>query len=335
MGFARKSRRDRAPSPLLVALLLSVLLHQVAITMIAALVSAEEPEPPERMEVTLLEEPPPPEPPRPPQPPEPEPDLREPREPTRRPRPAPAAPAPEPAEPEPAGIAQAPPSPEPMPEAPEPEPVDPSRVQVKLDWAAFDRTFGDTAAEEREEHHRRSMERRRGTMRLGSFSARVRKALATNRSWVSAGEQEALGKRQRTFRNYIEAIHDRIHPIFADSFLASLSIMDASDPLNDFSLMAKLEFEILESGHLNELRVIRTSGNTVFDAAAVDSIYRSAPYPPPPKRILSWNDRVYLRWGFYRNRRKCGVFNVEPYILTAPGAGEREIPPADFVSEDG
>src|SRR5206468_11769939 len=26
--------------------------------------------------------------------------------------------------------------------------------------------------------------------------------------------------------------------------------------------------------------------------------------------------RIYLRWGFYRNWRQCGTFNVEPYILT-------------------
>ena len=95
------------------------------------------------------------------------------------------------------------------------------------------------------------------------------------------------------------------------------------------------EFEIFESGQISEIRVVRTSGNTVFDAGAVDSIYRSAPFPAPPKSVLSWNRRVYLRWGFYRNNRKCGVFNVEPYILKAPGAKEEPLPVDKFTIDDG
>ena len=88
-------------------------------------------------------------------------------------------------------------------------------------------------------------------------------------------------------------------------------------------------------GQISEIRVIKTSGNMVFDAGAVDSIYRSSPFPPPPKAVLSWNRRVYLRWGFYRNNRKCGVFNVEPYILKAPGANEEPLPVDRFTIDDG
>ena len=70
-------------------------------------------------------------------------------------------------------------------------------------------------------------------------------------------------------------------------------------------------------------------------SAAVDSIYRSSPHRPPPKSILSWNNRLYLRWGFYRNRRKCGVFNAEPYIIRAPGAEEEPIPEDKLIIDDG
>jgi TonB family protein len=99
--------------------------------------------------------------------------------------------------------------------------------------------------------------------------------------------------------------------------------------------MTKMEFEVLETGAINDLHVIRSSGNTVFDAAAVDSIYRSGPFPPPPRQILSWNNRVYFRWGFYRNNRKCGVFNAEPYILRAPGSAPEEVPAEEFMVDDG
>ncbi len=79
-----------------------------------------------------------------------------------------------------------------------------------------------------------------------------------------------LGKKAKIFHNYIEVAHRRIHSLFAHSFLGSLSTLDPSDPLNDFTLMTKMEFEILATGVVNDIHVIKTSGNTVFDAAAVE-----------------------------------------------------------------
>jgi TonB family protein len=204
-----------------------------------------------------------------------------------------------------------------------------------MDWAVFERSFAVRAEQEREEYQRQSQHKRRGSLRLGSLTGKVRNALHNNSSWVAAGQQEPLGARQRIFRNYIHSIHDRIHQLFADSFLASLTSLDPTDPLNNFELMAKLEFEILRTGAINDLHVIRSSGNTVFDAAAVDSIYRASPFHPPPEQILSWNQRVYMRWGFFRNNRKCGVFNAEPYILKAPGAAPEAVPDDDLTVSDG
>ena len=95
----------------------------------------------------------------------------------------------------------------------------------------------------------------------------------------------------KLFHNYIEAIHEAsIHPLFADSFLRSLRSLSPSDPLNNWDLNMVAEFEIFENGTISEIRVVRTSGNHVFDAGAVDAIYRSSPFPPPPKEVLE----VYL-----------------------------------------
>jgi TonB family protein len=127
-------------------------------------------------------------------------------------------------------------------------------------------------------------------------------------------------------------IHEeRIHPIFGHGFWESLSSLGSAHELNDLSLHTLAEFEILANGAVSEVRVVRTSGSMVFDAAAVDSVYRGSPFPAPPKEILSWNGRVYLKWGFYRSRRMCGVFNVEPYILKAPGSEKEEVPIDEFI----
>jgi TonB family protein len=340
MSHRRPTRRDESRSALLVALLISLLLHQLIITAIAAAVVFDEPEAEERMEVSLLEEEQPEEEPTRPEPEiEPQPPPTRPPEPEQQPVKTPPPPVPEQALPV-AGIPTAPPTPEPL-GLPEPAPeqaepaIPPEQVELEMDWAVFERTFAENAKQEREAYQQESQQKRRGGLKFGSFTGKVKRALHNHKSWVASGEQEPLGKRQRVFRSYIAVIHDRIHSLFADSFLGSLTTLDPSDPLNNFDLMAKLEFEILSTGHVKDLHVIRSSGNTVFDAAAVDSVYRSAPFHAPPREILSWNQRVYMRWGFYRNSRKCGVFNAEPYILRAPGSNPEAVPAEDLKVDDG
>jgi len=77
-----------------------------------------------------------------------------------------------------------------------------------------------------------------------------------------------------------------------------------------------LEVSVNPDGSLHKVTIAKTSGKTEFDVAAVDTVISGGPYDPPPEQIRSVDGRVYLRWGFYRNWRQCGTFNVEPYILT-------------------
>ena len=67
---------------------------------------------------------------------------------------------------------------------------------------------------------------------------------------------------------------------------------------------------------MHKVTIAKTSGKTEFDVAAVDTVISAAPYEATPEAIRSVDGRIYLRWGFYRNWRQCGTFNVEPYILT-------------------
>ncbi|MCP4199097.1 MAG: TonB family protein [Proteobacteria bacterium] len=308
---------------LLIALLLSLLLHQVLLALIGLLLDIPEIEPEKQLDVTLVEE-------------------EEPQ------KPAPI-PAPEKKKAPPRKIAQAPrmkqapieapktPTGPPPPAQPEAAPPSAQELNLSLDWNGFERIYREDAETARKAYAEKSLATRRtaGSFR-GQFPDKVRQAITNHRGWVKPGNHEALGAaRQKTFHNYIRVVHETIHSFFADSFLASLSNFKPDDPLNDFSLKTTMEFEIMKSGQLNEVRVVKSSGNMVFDAAAVDAIYRSAPYNPPPKSVLSWNNRVYLRWGFYRNQRKCGVFNVEPYILKAPGASPEPISNDRFMIIDG
>jgi len=334
MDYRRQEEDRNAAKGLLAALLVSLLINYVAVAFLVARLIPDVPEIDEKIEIVLSRD----------KPEEKKPDPRpateekKPARPKQIARPQPTARPVQPpitAPSDPAGEPEAPISPEPIATAPEPPQPIPKNIKTELSWGSFERIFEETAAEARQIHQQHSMEKRRGTLRMGSLTGKVRRAIANNRSWVSEGEQVPLGKKAKIFRNYIEVAHRKIHPMFAHSFLGSLSTLDPSDPLNDFSLMTKMEFEILSTGVINNIHVIKTSGNTVFDAAAVDAIFRSSPFRPPPKAILSYNDRVYFRWGFYRNHRMCGVFNAEPYLLRAPGAAPEAIDPGNFMFDDG
>lgn len=352
----RKKRTERTSRhAILVALLISLLLHQLLLTGVGSLIDYTESVEEARHEVVLREEPSPKEKPVPEEKPapkkqeekKPEPKVAErpPKPKIQKKRRVPSSEPPQPEKPvNEQEMTTGPVAPEESPPdsaiaaGPKPTPnVLPTPPDLDFKWKSFEKIFGAKAKQERESYAEAALEKRRGRGAFSNYSDRVMRSIRNNKSFVEPGRQEVLGSaRQKLFHNYIEAIHEAsIHPLFADSFLESLPSLSADDPLNDWSLHMVAEFEIFESGQISEIRVVKSSGNIVFDAGAVDSIYRSSPFPRPPKSVLSWNRRVYLRWGFYRNHRKCGVFNVEPFILRAPGAPKEALPVDKFTIDDG
>jgi TonB family protein len=133
---------------------------------------------------------------------------------------------------------------------------------------------------------------------------------------VRTGNQTALKTRAHPFAVYIARMHRRIHELWGFGFLEELDNKGSDYPLNNPDLWTNLEVSVNPDGSVHKVTIAKTSGKTEFDVAAVDTVLSSAPFDPTPEAIRSVNGRIYLRWGFYRNWRQCGTFNVEPYILT-------------------
>ena len=133
---------------------------------------------------------------------------------------------------------------------------------------------------------------------------------------VRPGNQTALKTRAHPYALYIARMHRRIHELWGFGFLEDLDNKSADYPLNDPNLWVNLEVSVNQDGTLHKVTIAKTSGKTEFDVAAVDTVISAAPYDTTPEAIRSVDGRIYLRWGFYRNWRQCGTFNVEPYILT-------------------
>jgi TonB family protein len=133
---------------------------------------------------------------------------------------------------------------------------------------------------------------------------------------VRTGNQTALKTRAHPYALYVARMHRRIHELWGFGFLEDLDGKGSSYPLNDPNLWVNLELSVNPDGTLHKVTIAKTSGKTEFDVAAIDTVLSAAPYEQTPEAIRSVDGRIYLRWGFYRNWRQCGTFNVEPYILT-------------------
>jgi TonB family protein len=122
-------------------------------------------------------------------------------------------------------------------------------------------------------------------------------------------------------------MHNRIHPIFADSFLASLDNLPATHALNDQHLITRLEIVLTRDGHIVKMGVVKTSGVTAFDIAALDSVSRAQPFGQAPSAIISKDGQVYLHWEFHRDEvYACSTMNARPFMLNVPPSAPEQQP---------
>lgn len=172
-------------------------------------------------------------------------------------------------------------------------------------------------------------ERRRSQHR-GSWRAvgieRWRASIENYVSTVRVGNTTRLNTAHRPFADYLNRIHNRLHPIFAVGYLGFLDEMPGNMGLNNPKLKTNLEIVLNPaSGGVVKLGVTRTSGKTAFDISALESVDRAAPFGPAPTEIVSPDGNVYLHWEFHRDRMyACSTYYARPYIVKTP---QKTVPP--------
>jgi TonB family protein len=181
----------------------------------------------------------------------------------------------------------------------------------------------------READGERRKSEHRGSWTASNFE-RWRSAIENYVSSVKPGNQTALNTAAVPFASYLNGMHNRIHPIFADSFLESLDGLPANHPMNDQHLVTRLEIVLTKDGHLKKMGIVKTSGITAFDIAALDAVDRAQPFGPAPTAIVSGDGNVYLHWEFHRDEVfACSTMGARPFILNngAPKNEEPTVPP--------
>lgn len=168
----------------------------------------------------------------------------------------------------------------------------------------------------------RRMDRlRRRSKRAGSWKMagieRYRSAIENYVPSVKPGNTTALNTAASPFATYLNDIHNRLHPIFAEDFLGSLSRLPSSDPMNRPDLRTEIEIVLSKlDGSLVRRGLTRSSGILQFDVSALASIDQAAPFGPPPAAIVSPDGNVYLHWEFYRNPDyACSTYFAHPFLL--------------------
>ncbi len=202
----------------------------------------------------------------------------------------------------------------------------PGQVNINLDNKGVIAVVGrDQLRRDREGDGERRLSEHRGSWTSSSFD-KWRPAIENYVSSVKPGNQTALNTAAVPFATYLNAMHNRIHPIFADSFLASLDSLPLTNPLNDPKLMTRLEIVLTRDGHIVKMGVVKTSGVTAFDIAALDSVQRASPFGSAPNAIVSTDGSVYLHWEFHRDEvYACSTMNAAPFMLNNPPG----VPPVD------
>jgi len=187
-------------------------------------------------------------------------------------------------------------------------------LNTPLAFEDYERIMGREKVDEERQVAARKMSAKKG--RWERKLAAIKSSLENFVPDVRVGNQTALKTRAHPFAVYIARMHRRIHELWAFDFLDNLDEKSHSHHLNNPDLWVNLEVSVNPDGSVHKVTIAKTSGETEFDVAAIDVVLSSAPFEQTPEAIRSADGRVYLRWGFYRNYRQCGTFNVEPYILT-------------------
>ena len=135
---------------------------------------------------------------------------------------------------------------------------------------------------------------------------------------VKLGNQRRLGPARHDYGVYLVEMHNRIHPIFSEEFLGWLATLPSSDPRNDHTLVVRLEIVISGTdGRIVRMGVVRPSGMSSFDIAALDAVEQAGPFRTPPLDALSSDGNLYVHWEFHRDPvYACSTVNARPFIIS-------------------
>ena len=189
---------------------------------------------------------------------------------------------------------------------------------MNLGWAGFEHSVGaEELRKERESAGAAIRAEHAGRYDTSKFE-RWRPAIENYDPSVKLGNETALNSAENPFAEYLQTIHNRLHPIFGDEFLGSG--VASSEGLDDMTLITHVELVLDKSeGKIVRMGIVKRSGSTIFDAVALEALDRASPFGKAPDVIVSPDGNVYLHWEFHRDPfDACSSRNARPILLKNP-----------------
>ncbi len=134
---------------------------------------------------------------------------------------------------------------------------------------------------------------------------------------IGVGHQGNSVSHSKEVEEYLALMHKEIHPLWAHGYLLRLDTIyrKPGSRLDNSNLEAVLEITLNSVGTVTDVRVVKSSGISDYDSAAIDVAWHSSPQIAPPHVMISKNGKSYVHWTFWRDGRQCGVFGVKVFKL--------------------
>lgn len=123
------------------------------------------------------------------------------------------------------------------------------------------------------------------------------------------------------FIEYAEMLHrSSLHDVFSRGWLESLGNLSRTHALSNLELEVTVGVAIAkDTGALEKIVVLQSSGSELFDVGTLEAIARAAPFPPPPESLLVGASTLYLKWQLFRHADyACSTSFVERLLPERP-----------------
>ena len=107
--------------------------------------------------------------------------------------------------------------------------------------------------------------------------------------------------------DYLRLVHERIHASWVDGYLR-ITPYDVLGP-DSSTRETEISLTVRWDGTIEQADIAKPSGSPDFDAAALNAIFTSAPFPPPTD-VMADDGLVHVTWHFARDHRQCSNASI-------------------------
>ena len=102
--------------------------------------------------------------------------------------------------------------------------------------------------------------------------------------------------------DYLRSVHQKLHGSWVDGYLR-ITPYDVLGP-DSSTRETEISLTIRWDGTVEQADITKSSGSPDFDAAAMNAIWSSAPFPPPTE-VMADDGLAHITWHFARDYRQC------------------------------